>query len=61
VDVKDLEMGQWADATVDFNGDPAKKNGPTLASGFADEVHFLIPANAELLVDDLLLYEPGKK
>jgi hypothetical protein len=26
-----------------------------------DEIHYLLPRGAELLVDDVLLYEPGEK
>ena len=43
--------GMWAEATVDFQ---VGKSGM-----FADELQFLAPNNAELLVDDLLLFEPA--
>lgn len=43
--------GKWAEAAVDFQ---------VVESGmFADELRFLAPENAELLVDDLLLFEPA--
>jgi len=48
--VREWVLGKWAEATVDF---------PVGGSGlFADELRFLAPENAELLVDDLLLFEP---
>jgi hypothetical protein len=41
---------------VDFTGSgPSKpKKGDKV-----DEIHFLLPKGGELLLDDLLLYEPG--
>jgi inosine-uridine nucleoside N-ribohydrolase len=50
--LKDLTVGRWAEATADFG----KHRGER-----ADEIHFLLPGAAELLIDDLLLYEPGGK
>jgi hypothetical protein len=46
-----LATGRWAEASVDFaiGGRGA----------FADELRFVAPKNAELLVDDVLLFEPG--
>jgi len=43
--------GTWAEATVDFQ---VGKSGM-----YADELRFLAPVSAELLVDDLLLFEPA--
>jgi hypothetical protein len=51
-ELKGLKTGRWAQATAEF---PAGKR----AGRKADEVHFLLPRGAELLVDDVLLYEPG--
>ena len=42
--------GAWAEATVDF---PSGED-----DAFADELRFLAPKYAELLVDDVLLFEP---
>jgi hypothetical protein len=47
---KNLEVGRWAEATVDFDGGKG---------ALADEIRFLAAKGAELLVDNLLLYEPG--
>src|SRR5436853_3450475 len=58
VELKQLKKGEWAEATADFNAGSGKK---PRAGDRVDEVHFLLPAGAELLVDDVLLYEPGEK
>jgi hypothetical protein len=50
--LKGLKKGEWADAAVDF--------GKARAGEKAEEVRFLLPEGAELLVDDVLLYEPGE-
>jgi inosine-uridine nucleoside N-ribohydrolase len=49
-EAKSLEQGNWADATVDFD----TKGLPS-----ADEIHLLLPKGGALLLDDLLLFEPG--
>jgi inosine-uridine nucleoside N-ribohydrolase len=52
-ELKGLKMDDWAQKTADFtSAGPAK--GELL-----DEVWFLLPKGAELLLDDVLLYEPG--
>jgi hypothetical protein len=48
--VKDLVTDQWAQAVVDLSGQE-----PHLA----DEIQIIVPARAELFVDDLILYEPA--
>jgi inosine-uridine nucleoside N-ribohydrolase len=60
VDLKGLRRGEWGEATADFgtrshrgDGTPA---GPR-ADDQVDEVRFLLPKGAGLLVDDVLLYE----
>jgi hypothetical protein len=54
VDLKKLTTGKWAEATAEF---PAEaKRGDRV-----DEIQFLLPKGAELLLDDVLLYEPGAK
>jgi hypothetical protein len=59
-----LKPGRWAEATVDFSGDskPLPDTGrPPRAGDLVDRIdfHFEIPFEGELLVDDVLLYEPG--
>src|SRR5262249_55009808 len=49
-ELKGLAKGKWAEATADF----------AAAKGGVDEVHFVLEKGAELLVDDLLLYEAAK-
>ena len=46
--LRGLKKGEWAEATADFG---------TL-KGAIDEVQFALPKGAELLVDDVLFYEP---
>jgi purine nucleosidase len=50
-----LAQGKWAEAAVDFS----KKQGGPKAGERVDEIRFLLPPEAELLIDDVLLYEPG--
>jgi hypothetical protein len=58
VQVKNLKKDQWAAATVHFGPQPGDK-AQTLQGSVAEEIQFLLPANATLLIDDLLLYKPG--
>jgi inosine-uridine nucleoside N-ribohydrolase len=53
VELKSLKEGEWAETTVDV---PGPKRGDKV-----DEIQFLLPKGAELLIDDVLLYEPGEK
>lgn len=50
--LSNLQPGRWAEASVDFK----------IAAGesFADELQFSVSPGMELLVDDVLLYEPGE-
>jgi inosine-uridine nucleoside N-ribohydrolase len=57
VELKDLTTGKWSDTTADFSAD-SRRDKPH-AGDRVDKVHFLLPKGAELLVDDVLLYEPG--
>jgi inosine-uridine nucleoside N-ribohydrolase len=62
VELKSLKKGEWAPATVDFSTDSkrgAGSAGKPKAGDKVDEIHFLLPKGAELLIDDVLLYEPG--
>lgn len=49
VALKELTKDEWAGATAEFSSGKL----PTI-----DEVHFLLPTGADLLLDDVLLYEP---
>jgi hypothetical protein len=51
VELTGLKQSAWEEATADF--------GRTKVGDTVDEIHFLVPRGAELLVDDVLLYEPG--
>jgi inosine-uridine nucleoside N-ribohydrolase len=62
IDVKGLQTGQWAETTLDFTADSRRgdgSDGKPRAGDRVDEIQFLLPKGAELLVDDVLLYEPG--
>jgi purine nucleosidase len=52
IDVKGLRKDEWAETTLDFTKQ-------TRAGERVDEIQFMLPKGAELLVDDVLLYEPG--
>ena len=52
VDVQELKQDMWDEATVDFKG-------PKLGDR-VDELHWLLPRGAELLLDDVTLYVPGR-
>jgi inosine-uridine nucleoside N-ribohydrolase len=58
-ELQDLKTGQWAEATVDFSAHAER--GKARARNQADEIQFLLPPGAELLIDDVLLYEPGDR
>jgi hypothetical protein len=51
LDLKGLRKDGWAETTMDFTKQAR-------AGQRVDEIQFLLPKGAELLVDDLLLYEP---
>jgi inosine-uridine nucleoside N-ribohydrolase len=62
IELKDLKTSQWAEATADFTADSRRedgRDGKPRRGDRVDEIHFLLPKAAELLVDDVLLYEPG--
>jgi inosine-uridine nucleoside N-ribohydrolase len=50
VELKGLKKETWTQTTASF---------PTRQGEQTDEVHFLLPKGAELLLDDVVLYEPG--
>jgi hypothetical protein len=57
VDLQDLDREKWSQATVDFGASAAGK--PPQPGDSVDELQFLLPKGAELLLDDFLLYEPA--
>jgi inosine-uridine nucleoside N-ribohydrolase len=62
VELKGLKTAQWSDTTADFTADSKRgdgRPGKPRAGDRVDEIHFLLPKGAELLIDDVLLYEPG--
>jgi len=48
-----MTQNAWTETTVNFFRGEVRPDIPV------DEVHFLLPRGAELLVDDVLLFEPG--
>jgi purine nucleosidase len=57
VTLKGLEQDKWAETTIDFSKGATPSN--PVRGDKVDEVLFLLPAGAELLIDDVLLFEPG--
>jgi hypothetical protein len=55
IELKGLSTEGWATTTLRF----ADATGKLKAGDKVDEIHFFVPAGGTLLVDDLLLYEPG--
>jgi len=53
VELEQRKPGEWATRTIELTGDSKPAVGDIV-----DEVHFLLPAGAELLIDDVLLFEP---
>jgi hypothetical protein len=63
IDMKSLTTGSWAEAMVDFTADARRGDVPTakLKKGErVNEIRFVLPKGAELLVDEVLLYEPAQ-
>jgi hypothetical protein len=63
VELKGLKAGRWAQATADFTARSRRTDGrpgKPARGDRVDEVQFLAPKGAELLLDDVLLYEPGR-
>lgn len=59
VELSKLAQGEWAEGFADFSQSNDKSPAPKKGE-LVDEIHFVLPKGAELLVDDVLLYEPGK-
>jgi hypothetical protein len=49
-----VKQDEWGEASLLFDLKESLSDFPS-----ANEIHFLLPEGAELLIDDLLLYEPG--
>src|SRR5262249_44075208 len=63
IELKNLKGSEWAEAVLDFSADSRRldgSKGKPAKGDRVDEIRFLMPKGAELLVDDLLLYEPGR-
>jgi hypothetical protein len=52
-----LEQDEWSRATVDFSAAVGEK---PQSGSLVNEVQFLLPKGAELLLDDFLLFEPAR-
>ena len=63
IELKNLAKDRWGEAAIDISADAKREGGPAPRPGKLDridEIHFLLPKGAELLLDDVLLYTPGK-
>ena len=56
--LKDLKQGEWASVTVDIDRAAPKR---LRKSDTVRELSWVVPAAAQLWIDDLVLYEPVKK
>jgi inosine-uridine nucleoside N-ribohydrolase len=62
IKLKGLKTDKWVETVLDFSTDSRRgdgSNGKPNAGDRVDEIQFLLPKGAEMLVDDVLLYEPG--
>lgn len=59
----DLPQNRWQSATVDMTQArrPDGSGGPLSEDERIDDIQFYIPPNAELLIDDIVLYEAAPK
>jgi inosine-uridine nucleoside N-ribohydrolase len=62
VTLTSLEQGRWVEATVNFTRDGGGQDRPAMSrrDDEFDEIRFFLARGAELLLDDVLLYAPGK-
>ncbi|MGE3808664.1 MAG: nucleoside hydrolase [Gemmataceae bacterium] len=56
VNLTGLKQGEWAEAYVDF---AKAETSPKKGDGI-DEIRLIVPTGATLLIDDVLLFEPGE-
>lgn len=54
LDLKEMRKEEWSETTLDFTKQ-------TRVGERVNEIQFLLPKGAELLVDDVLLFEPGEE
>jgi inosine-uridine nucleoside N-ribohydrolase len=62
IQLKGLKTDKWVESVLDFSTESRRgdgSNGKPNAGDRVDEIQFLLPKGAEMLVDDVLLYEPG--
>ena len=57
--LNDLKKNDWAELTVDLAKQASFRRKQLMRRETLGEISFEIEAGAELLVDDVLLYEPG--
>jgi purine nucleosidase len=57
VRLKDLKQGEWQEASVNFTDTPTASGRKPRVGDVVDEIRFHLPRDAELLVDDVLLFE----
>jgi hypothetical protein len=63
VELSGLKKGMWEEMTADFSSDSRRSDGSPCkpqSGDRVDEVRFVLPKGAELLLDDVLLFEPGQ-
>ena len=63
VDMKGVQQDLWTEATAKFTTDSRGSDGASSQpkpGESADEIQFLLPKGAQLLLDDVLLYEPAQ-
>jgi hypothetical protein len=58
-DLKALRANEWAEATLSFPAKARPGGKDPAGPERVDEIRFFLPKEAALLVDDVLLYEPG--
>jgi purine nucleosidase/pyrimidine-specific ribonucleoside hydrolase len=58
--VDKAKSGDWQELSLSFSLADARNSAEVAALKTADELRFLLPRGAELLVDDVLVYEPDR-
>jgi hypothetical protein len=64
IDLKNLTRDQWVEATVDVSTASRRNDGSQgkpRKGDHVDEIWFVLPNGGQLLLEDLLLYEPGTR
>lgn len=63
VELKGLKQDLWLETAADFTADSQDSDGASnkpKPGDNADEIQFVLPKGAQLLLDDVLLFEPGR-